>query len=384
MTPDKFVSYVRNLTDAENFPLNRLILGGDHLGPNTWQKEPSESAMEKASDLIRDYVKAGYTKIHLDTSMRCKGDPGNPKKPLEVNIIAERAAKLCKVAEDAAPKSQSPYYVIGTDVPIPGGAQENLNEIRITPVEEVQETIEITKKKFYDLGLTDAWKRVLAVVVQPGVEYGDTTVIEYDRTKAKALSEFIKEYDTLVYEAHSTDYQTKESLRQMVNDHFAILKVGPWLTFAMRETFFALNMIENELLVDDKSTSLSGLIETVERQMFGNPKYWSAHYQGTESQIRLASKYSYSDRVRYYWPNAAIQKSLNQLIDNLSKQKIPLSILSQYLPGQYEAIREDRLNNTPLELIDYGITRVLDIYSTVTGAKKEVGSKPEKTFPSGK
>jgi D-tagatose-1,6-bisphosphate aldolase subunit GatZ/KbaZ len=370
MTPNNFVSYVRNLAESAGFPIDRLILGGDHLGPNAWQKESAESAMEKACELIHQYVKAGYTKIHLDTSMRCEGDPGNSEKPLDVEIIAERAAQLCKIAENSGSESQQPLYIIGTDVPIPGGAQEHLSEIRITPVNEVEETINITQKAFYKLGLEDAWERVVAVVVQPGVEFGDTTVIEYERQKAASLSGFIEKFDNLIYEAHSTDYQTKHALRQMVEDHFAILKVGPWLTFALRETLFALSLIEKELFSDDGEMQLSELIETVEKQMISIPQYWSAHYQGNEAQIRLARKYSYSDRIRYYWPNTEIQKSLNQLIDNLSKQKIPLNILSEYLPLQYEAIRERQLQNNISDLIDFGITQVLNIYSYATEGRK--------------
>jgi len=275
-----------------------------------------------------------------------------------------------RVAENIKLESQQPVYVIGTDVPIPGGAKEHLSEIRITPVHEVEETIEVTKSAFYKLGLHDAWKRVLAVVVQPGVEFGDTAVIEYDRNKAALLSQFIEKFDNLTYEAHSTDYQTKDALRQMVEDHFRILKVGPWLTFAMRETFFALSMIEKELYSKTKDLHLSGLVATIEEQMCKFPKYWSAHYHGNESQLRLARKYSYSDRIRYYWPDQEIQKSLNKLIENLSKQEIPLNVLSQYLPLQYEAIREGRLQNQISDLIEFGITQVLDIYSYATEGRK--------------
>ena len=367
MTPDKFVNYVRDLAAATGFSLDHLILGGDHLGPNAWQKEPANSAMEKACELIHQYVKAGYTKIHLDTSMRCEGDPGHPGEPLDVTIVADRAAKLCKIAENAGSEPQRLEYIIGTDVPIPGGAKEQLSDIRITPVYEVEETIEITRKAFYKLGLKDAWERVVAVVVQPGVEFGDTAVIEYDREKALTLSRTIEKYDNLFYEAHSTDYQTKNALRQMVEDHFRILKVGPWLTFALRETLFALDSIEHELYSDKKDVNLSGLVDMIEQQMLENTRYWSAHYHGDQTQLKLARKYSYSDRIRYYWPDTRIQKSLNQLIENLSRQKIPLNILSQYLPLQYEAIREQKLQNRVLDLIDFGITQVLNIYSYATG-----------------
>jgi D-tagatose-1,6-bisphosphate aldolase subunit GatZ/KbaZ len=298
--------------------------------------------------------------------MRCKGDPGNPEKPLEVSIIAERAAQLCQVAENVGSDSQRPLYVIGTDVPIPGGAQEHLSEIRITPVNEVEETIEVTQKAFYKLGLDEAWDRVLAVVVQPGVEFGDMAVIGYDKDKASLLSRFIEKTESLTYEAHSTDYQTKYALRQMVEDHFRILKVGPWLTFALRETLFALAIIEKEIFSKNINGQLSELVETIEKQMVQNPKFWSAHYQGDERQLRLARKYSYSDRIRYYWPNTAIQRNINRLIENLSKHEIPLNILSQYLPLQYEAIREGKLQNQISDLIDFGIIQVLDIYSYAT------------------
>jgi D-tagatose-1,6-bisphosphate aldolase subunit GatZ/KbaZ len=367
MRPADFVQYVSDIGRAMGLPLNRLILGGDHLGPNSWQNEPAELAMIKARKLIEDYVKAGYRKIHLDTSMRCADDPGEKNTPLEISIIAERAADLCKVAEESADQTEKPVYVIGTDVPIPGGAQEELMNLRITPVSEVKETIKVTKKAIEDCGLDKAWERVIAVVVQPGVEFGDEAVIAYDQKKADPLSAYIKKKNRLVYEAHSTDYQTKKALKQMVNDRFAILKVGPWLTFAFREVIFALCAIENELLSHKKNVRLSALIDTIENQMVKYPKYWQAHYKGNESELRLKRKFSYSDRIRYYWPNPEISQSLKRLLDNLSKQDIPLSMLSQFLPNQYEAVREGRLKNNVNNHIEFGIGKVLDIYKSATG-----------------
>jgi D-tagatose-1,6-bisphosphate aldolase subunit GatZ/KbaZ len=205
MTPADFVNYVSAIARSVELPLDRLILGGDHLGPNAWQKEPAEQAMSKARQLIEDYVKAGYRKIHLDTSMRCADDPGEKHAPLAVEIIARRAVALCEVAEKSADKTKKPVYVIGTDVPIPGGAQEDLSQLRITPVPEVEETIGVTKKMIDDSGLDDAWERVLAVVVQPGVEFADEEIVVYDQKKAEPLSGYIKTENRLVYEAHSTD-----------------------------------------------------------------------------------------------------------------------------------------------------------------------------------
>lgn len=97
-------------------------------------------------------------------------------------------------------------------------------------------------------GLEGIWARIIALVVQPGVEFDHTHIIDYQPQKAVALSKMVEDYDTLVFEAHSTDYQTPQSLRQLVIDHFAILKVGPALTFALREALFSLAAIEEELL----------------------------------------------------------------------------------------------------------------------------------------
>ena len=64
----------------------------------------------------------------------------------------------------------------------------------------------------------------------------------------------------IVYEAHSTDYQKKDSLKKMVEDNFAILKVGPWLTFAFREAVFALAKIEEELLKTYRNVKQSNVV----------------------------------------------------------------------------------------------------------------------------
>src|SRR4026207_727146 len=98
MTPRDFVANVRGIAEENDFPFENIILGGDHLGPNVWQSEPAESAMEKSKVLISDYVKAGFLKIHLDCSMRLADDPLGVLNP---EIVAQRAAQLVKVAQEA-------------------------------------------------------------------------------------------------------------------------------------------------------------------------------------------------------------------------------------------------------------------------------------------
>ena len=366
MTPEQFVEYVGQIAGEMDLPLERIILGGDHLGPNAWQNEPAESAMAKARDLIAAYIKAGYTKIHLDTSMRCADDAGDKHTPFDDEIVAERAAELCWVAEETCSKnpagSPEPVYIIGTEVPIPGGAQEAESEVIPTSPEDAERTIAVTKQAFSQKGLEHAWHQVIAVVVQPGVEFTSDDVFGYDRQKAKPLSELIEKYDNFIYEAHSTDYQTADALKQMVQDHFAILKVGPGLTFALREAVFALAQIETQLLANTGIT-LSDICQTIESVMLEEPKYWQKHYHGTDIELRYARKYSYSDRLRYYWPFPQIQNALNRLIDNLSRQPIPLTLLSQYMPTQYHNIRAGQIPGMPVELIRDKIMEVTSAYA---------------------
>jgi len=369
MKPEDFKSFVYNRAKSLNFPLDKLILGGDHLGPNVWQNEPSESAMEKAAIQIRAYVKAGYTKIHLDTSMPCKDD----KLPLATEIVAERAAFLCKIAEEAS-KENSPskplVYIIGSEVPIPGGAQEELDELSITRPDDVKNTISLTQNAFYNVGLRGAWEKVIAVVVQPGVEFSNSSVVNYDSTKAKDLSQTIVDYPNLCYEAHSTDYQTQENLARLVNDHFAILKVGPGLTFALREAIFALGYIEKELYTSSTlKNKQSKIFSVIDNVMDENPVYWKKYYLGDTDQQYYNRRFGLSDRIRYYLPDISINDALDILVNNLNNQIIPDALLSQFLPEQYKKIRNSEIENNPQALMADKIKQVLMDYSQACSAR---------------
>lgn len=358
MTPADFRDFVCQLADSLGFPQSELILGGDHLGPNRWQNQPAAQAMANADDLIKSYVSAGFKKIHLDCSMSCADDP----VPLTDEIVAERAARLAKVAEETSQQhfgESDLVYVIGTEVPVPGGAHETLTELEVTTPEAARATLEAHRHAFEKQGLNAIWPRIVALVVQPGVEFDHTHIIDYQPQKALALSKMVEAYDTLVFEAHSTDYQTPQSLRQLVKDHFAILKVGPALTFALREALFSLAAIEEELL---PAKTCSGLRHVLESVMLDRPEYWQSHYHGDGHARRLARGYSYSDRVRYYWPDSQIDDAFERLVRNLADEPIPLPLISQYLPLQYVKVREGNINATPRELIISHIQDILQQY----------------------
>ena len=370
MKPADFVSYVYNIAGKVGFPEEMILLGGDHLGPNAWQNLSAEEAMSKAKILVEEYVKEGYQKIHLDTSMFCADDNGNRMKPLADEVVAARAAVLCNVAEDTWAKYRkdrpAPIYIIGTEVPIPGGAREEENEVVPTTPEDAVRTIMITKEHFMKAGLADAWQRVIGAVVQPGVEFGDDQVFNYKRERVKGLSEKIMEFDHLVFEAHSTDYQTESHLRALVEDHFCILKVGPWLTFAYREALFALEAMEIEILGKDHK-SLSNLRGILEKSMIEKPKYWEKYYPGDEKLRSFKRKFSFSDRLRYYWPMADLDLARNRLFENLQKNKIPHSLLSQFMPVQFYQVCEGMINANPKDLVHSYIQIVAGIYSRACG-----------------
>ena len=368
-TPAQFVSFLQDLVSKQDFPLDQIIIGGDHLGPSPWQDEPVAAAMEKAKTLIRDCVKAGYSKIHLDASMKCADD--DLDRPLENRISAARTAELAQAAESAfselPPGSAIPHFVIGSEVPLPGGAQEQEKILSITATSDVAETIESTKEAFMNKDLELAWERVIAVVVQPGVEYGDATLFEYDRTQATDLAGFIEGYDSLIYEAHSTDYQAAVALRQMVEDHFAILKVGPALTFALREGIYALEAIEEELMAGRRGCEPSRVRQHLDEAMLANPVYWQKYYRGDAQAMHLARKYSFSDRSRYYWPVPKVQLAFSRLLQNLGGRPLPLTLLSQYFPVQYGRIRGGEISNGPRAILLDKVRRVLSDYSYACG-----------------
>jgi D-tagatose-1,6-bisphosphate aldolase subunit GatZ/KbaZ len=371
LTPEQFKAYAGSIAQRAGFPVERILLGSDHLGPYPWRNEPAEVALGKASELVKACVLAGYSKIHLDASMACADDA--PSKALSDDIVAARAAALCVVAErsrtELAAGSPAPVYVIGTEVPIPGGEQEPGMPPAVTRVEDARRTLESFRSAFLKLGLDKAWERVVGLVVQPGVEFGDASVFEYGRKKAELLSKGLPASPKLVYEAHSTDYQPARALREMVEDHFAILKVGPWLTFAFREAVFALGEIEHEWLGRRRGVSVSKVPEALEQAMLNHPQHWRPYYHGEESELSFARRYSYSDRSRYYWPDPAVQQELSLLIANLSDSPAPLTLLSQYCPEEYDAVRAGEIDSSPVSVIHHRIRKVVRVYSAACGGR---------------
>ena len=368
MKPADYRDFVYKIADGIGFPKDKIILGGDHLGPLTWQNEPEKDAMEKSIELVKLFVLAGFKKIHLDTSMRVADDPRD--KMLSGETIARRGAILYEACEEAYqellktnPEELRPAFIIGSEVPIPGGAQEAEESISVTKAEAVEKTLAVYKEQFEKRGLKDAFDNIIGVVVQPGVEFGDADVFHYNRTNAAELTAAMKKYDNVVLEGHSTDYQSPKGLKEMVEDGIAILKVGPALTFSLREGLFALSMMEKQLVPEEKQAKF---IEVMEDTMMKNPGNWQKHYHGTEEQLAIKRKYSFSDRCRYYFAQPEMQSAINKLFANLSEVDIPLSMLRQYMPQQYIKVRDGVLSMDPKELAEDCVVHLIEDYNYAT------------------
>ena len=368
MKPADYRDFVYEIADNIGFPREKIILGGDHLGPLTWQNEPEKEAMEKAVELVRLFVLAGFKKIHLDTSMRVADDPAD--RPLSDETIAGRGAVLYEACENAYqellrenPGEIRPAFIIGSEVPIPGGGQTAESSISVTEPADVENTLAVYRQEFAKRGLEDAFENIIGIVVQPGVEFGDEDIFHYNRVNAVKLTTSMKKYNNIVMEGHSTDYQSPKELKEMVEDGIAILKVGPALTFSLREGLFALSLMEKQLVPVEKQANF---IEVMEETMLRNPSNWQKHYHGTEKQLANKRKYSFSDRCRYYFALPEMKEAVGKLFRNLDETEIPLSMLRQYMPVQYVKVRDGILPRTARELAEDCVVHLIEDYNYAT------------------
>jgi len=358
LRPAGFRDVVWRMADEIGLPRERVLLGGDHLGPNCWQAQPADQALQRATAMIEEYVGAGFRKIHLDCSMSCRGDP----TALSDELIAERTAALCARAEEAWRRAdgEPPVYVIGSEVPVPGGAQQVLHELAVTEPQAALATVAAHRTAFSRRGLEAAWERVIALVVQPGVEFDNDGVIEYDPAKAQRLSECLESVPRLVFEAHSTDYQPPQALVALVRDHFAILKVGPALTFALREAVWALDRIEREWLGEERSSRVR---ETLLAAMRSDPSHWRKYYRGSGRTLELQLEYSLSDRTRYYWPLPAVAEAVARLEASFAAAAPPMALLRQYLPAVHAAVRRGEIERSARGFVIHHIRQILGEYA---------------------
>lgn len=343
MTPPDFIAFVRAICAETGVNPSRVLFGGDHLGPQAWRDQPAEIAMAHARDLVAAYVKAGFTKIHLDCSEGCAGEAA----AVGDTISAARAADLAAVCEATTSDPSSLSYMFGTEVPPPGGARAEEGPIGIAPTEpdNARATIAAHHNAFAAVGLEQtAWQRAVGLVVQPGLEFAPDHIHRFDLSAPDLLSPVLDGHDGLSFEAHSTDYQYPDVFPTLAQRHFAVLKVGPALTFAYRQAIYALDNVAAWLAPDAGREPIAPVMEAL---MLENPKNWAKHYAGDAATLKLLRHFSYADRIRYYWAQPRATEAVKQLLASLAVAKPPAPLLEQYFAPEVIARAEHIEGNSP-------------------------------------
>lgn len=350
-TPAQFASTIWHAAEQLNVDRERIILGGDHLGPQVWRSLPARDAMEKSRTLVQHYVEAGYEKIHLDCSQGCADD----RAPLTDAIVAQRSADLAQVCE-AHSKGNPPVYVIGTEVPIPGGADagsDDPEDIQPTTPQAARATLHAHEAAFEKAGLGAVKDRIVGLVVQPGVEFAPMSIHRLPMQNDPGLKAVALEWPNLCLEAHSTDYQHPAAFARLAALGFAFQKVGPALTFALRTALYALDTALGYL------GRGVGLFDTMERVMLSQPSHWQGHYGKDDL---LARHFGLSDRIRYYWSLAPAQEAADTVRSRVKAQKLPEPLLMQVFDRAVLDRAEHLDGSLDQRLIDASIELALDPY----------------------
>lgn len=330
--PADFAAMVDALADKAGLDRAQVVLGGDHLGPQAWRALPVEEAMAKAAAMVRAYATAGFTKLHLDCSEGCAGEPAQ----LSDAQTVPRAAALARAAGEAvgAVGPERLLFVVGTEVPPPGGARAGEHAIAPTTPEAARATLDAHMEAFGGIG------RIGGLVVQPGVEFGALEVQHLPMDRDPGLRGAVAHHQGVVLEAHSTDYQRAAAFPRLAELGFAFQKVGPALTFAWREGIYALDRLAQVAGWIDRDLS-----ETMESAMLADPRHWQRHLDAAAGNLRLQRHVSYADRIRYYWPRPDAQAAITRLRGALSGRRLPDPLLHQGFPpavlDRAEALRSD-------------------------------------------
>ncbi|MES2915281.1 MAG: class II D-tagatose-bisphosphate aldolase, non-catalytic subunit [Pseudomonadota bacterium] len=321
LRPADFIRFVQGIASGAGVDPGRILFGGDHLGPQAWRNLPADKAMEKAHQMVADYAAAGFTKIHLDCSEGCAGEPAQ----LPDAITAARSATLAATALQHAPDPSRFIFVIGTEVPPPGGARtDDHGDIPPTTPEAARATLDAHRDAFAAKGLP--LDRIGGLVVQPGVEFSPMEVHHLPLQRDPGLLSALADWPGICLEAHSTDYQHASAYPRLARLGFAFQKVGPALTFAWREALYALDALRAQ----NGWATGPALADTMEEVMLANPAHWQGHCHGMTADPRTERHFGLADRIRYYWPDARAQAAVQRLMADLAGKRLPDPMLAAH------------------------------------------------------
>ena len=316
--------------------------------------------------MIAEYVSAGFRKIHLDCSMSCADDPpvlsDDGGRSAHGGAVRAGGGCLADVRRRAAASTWSARKSRCRAAPRKPctSSPSRRRRQRAPPSPRM-------RRRLPRPALGSAWERVIGLVVQPGVEFDHDRVIDYRPDKARALSDCIRQLPHLVFEAHSTDYQTPRlfgrpgarSLRHSQGGTGADLRAarGGLGARSHRAASGAANRTARTC--GPLSWAPCGPIRPT------GASTTTARASGLELQL----EYSLSDRIRYYWPVGSVVAALERLRAAFEDGTAPLALISQYLPGAYDAVRAGEIAARVPDLVVHHVRQVLARYSQACDPK---------------
>lgn len=343
MTASDFISFVNGIAQRAGTPTRAIVFGGDHLGPQAWRARSAAAAMDKARDLVASYAAAGFSKLHLDCSEGCAGEAAQ----LPDTQAAQRSADLAAVALRAAPNPDDLIFVIGTEVPPPGGARADEDEdIAATTPAAAQATLAAHKLAFEAAGIGAAWPQIGGLVVQQGVEFSPQQVHHLPMQRDPNLLSALQDYPNICLEAHSTDYQHPAAFPRLAQLGFAFQKVGPALTFAWREALYALDSLRAQQR-HQRGPSLPDVMETL---MLAEPKYWQGHYPRDAANLSSLLHFGLADRIRYYWALPQAEAAVGELFADLGGINLSDALILQHFSQSELASARQSFQSLPYAL----------------------------------
>jgi len=362
--PYDFIAKVKQIVVKVGFPPDRLFFGINGLNPSLWQGESVEHTLKKTGAFISDLVGLGFNILGIHAGISLKGDPVDQLLPQKV-IIAREAA-LYQAAERAAaavPDEKKPLYVIDIH---PGQGMTEYQK-KVVRKEDVEIAVDRFSQTAAAAGLPEIKERLLAVRISLGPGYNGEKVIPFDSSLLKELGGCTYNSKGMMLEALQTDFQSRDMLDRLVNNHFALLSVGPELTYTLREALFSLAMMENETMIGKPGVYLSNFIIELDRAMQSAPQHWQKYYTGNGFEQLIARKYSLYDRSRFFWEDKNVRKMKKRLYDNMVKYPVPLTVLRQFMPRQYERVTAGKIENKPDALVMDAVRCALRRYSCACG-----------------
>jgi len=266
--------------------------------------------------------------------MRCGDDPAGapgrktPSRRARRSFASRRAGRRMPAAlRLSAPKCPSRRRA--------GGRRAALRH----RARDARRTLEHTRQAFAARGLGGRLGARDRAVVQPGVEFGDSVVFGYDR-QGRQLSRNLPAHPGMVYEAHSTDYQTASARARWWRI------TSPSQSRAVAHLCLPRSRFRPGSPRARMARRALGVPEALEAAMLANPAHWKGVLSGRRARAALRPA------VQFQTTAAAITGPNRRCAPNSTpggqshRRAAAAHPADQYLPPQYERVCEGHVSKT--------------------------------------